>query len=55
MDIQPESIFENPPERLRTFWIYFQKADDNDTKEIVLEALSKAMTKTPKPINAGTP
>ena len=49
LDIVPQSIFENPPESLRTFRVYIQKADNTKAKEVVLTSLQKALNTAPKP------
>jgi len=36
-DIMPENLFNNPAESYPTFWTYLQKADNNKTKELVLQ------------------
>ena len=43
----PRSIFSYPKEYLRTFWVYFQKAENTKAKEVVLQALNNAMIKLP--------
>jgi hypothetical protein len=45
--VVPQSIFSYPKEYLRTFWVYFQKAENNKAKEIVLQALKNALVKLP--------
>ena len=47
MNEVPRSIFSYPKEYLRTFWVYFQKAENTKAKEVVLQALNNAMIKLP--------
>lgn len=49
-DIMPENLFNNPAESYPTFWTYLQKADNNKTKELVLQWLQEAMIATPPPV-----
>lgn len=46
-NIPPQSIFQYPQEYLRTFWVYFQKAENTKAKEVVLQALRNAMVNMP--------
>jgi hypothetical protein len=50
LDIVPQSLFDYPPEYLRTFWVYIQKCDNTKAKEVVLTALQKALEKVPAPV-----
>jgi hypothetical protein len=43
----PRSIFSYPKEYLRTFWVYIQKAENNKAKDVVLQALRRAMINLP--------
>ena len=43
----PHSIFSYPKEYLRTFWVYLQKAENNKAKDVVLQALRRAMINLP--------
>ena len=43
----PRSIFSYPKEYLRTFWVYLQKAENNKAKDVVLQALRRAMINLP--------
>ena len=36
-----------PKEYLRTFWVYFQKAENTKAKDVVLQALRKCYGKIP--------
>ena len=47
MDVLPESIFNAPPEALWVYRVYFQKADNNKTKDKVLQALGEALVNVP--------
>lgn len=47
LDIVPKSIFKYPREYLRTFWVYFQKAENTKAKDVVLQAIRKAMVNMP--------
>jgi len=47
LDIVPKSIFKYPKEYLRTFWVYFQKAENTKAKDVVLQAIRKAMVNMP--------
>lgn len=47
MNVPPQSIFSYPPEYLRTFWVYFQKAENTKAKDVVLQALRMAMVRMP--------
>lgn len=49
LNIVPQSLFENPPESLRTFWVYLQKCDDTKAKTVVITALQKALNNVPPP------
>jgi hypothetical protein len=44
----PESIFKSPPEYLPTYWIYLQKAENGEAKEVVLSALQQALVEVPQ-------
>lgn len=46
-NIPPQSLFQYPQEYLRTFWVYFQKAENTKAKEVVLQALRNAMVRMP--------
>ena len=46
-NIPPQSLFQYPQEYLRTFWVYFQKAENTKAKEVVLQALRNAMVNMP--------
>jgi hypothetical protein len=46
-DKVPQSMFSYPPEYLRTFWVYFQKAENTKAKDVVLQALRNAMMRLP--------
>ena len=46
----PQSMFDNPPEYLPTFWIYVQKADNTKAKDAVLSALQEALVNVPAPV-----
>ena len=46
-NIPPQSIFSYPQEYLRTFWVYFQKAENTKAKDVVLQALRNAMIRLP--------
>ena len=43
----PKSMFQYPKEYLRTFWVYFQKAENTKAKDVVLQALRNAMVRLP--------
>ena len=43
----PKSLFQYPKEYLRTFWVYFQKAENTKAKDVVLQALRNAMVRLP--------
>lgn len=43
----PQSMFSYPQEYLRTFWVYFQKAENTKAKEATLQALRNAMVRLP--------
>ena len=43
----PKSMFSYPQEYLRTFWVYFQKAENTKAKDVVLQALRSAMVRLP--------
>ena len=47
LNVPPQSIFSYPQEYLRTFWVYFQKAENTKAKEVVLQALRNAMVRMP--------
>jgi hypothetical protein len=47
MNIVPQSLFIYPQEYLRTFWVYFQKAENTKAKDVVLQALRQAMVRLP--------
>ena len=47
LDIVPQSMFRYPQEYLRTFWVYFQKAENTKAKDVVLQALRNAMIRLP--------
>lgn len=47
LDVVPQSLFKYPREYLRTFWVYFQKAENTKAKEVVLQALRNAMVNMP--------
>lgn len=47
LNVVPKSIFQYPQEYLRTFWVYFQKAENTKAKDVVLQALRNAMVKMP--------
>ena len=47
LDIVPQSMFSYPQEYLRTFWVYFQKAENTKAKDVVLQALRNAMMRLP--------
>ena len=53
LDIVPESLFNNPPESLWTFWVYLQKADDTKAKTVVMQAIQKALNNAPPPAQMG--
>ena len=38
LDVVPKSLFKYPKEYLRTFWVYFQKAENTKAKDVVLQA-----------------
>ena len=46
-NIPPQSLFQYPQEYLRTFWVYFQKAENTKAKDVVLQALRNAMVRLP--------
>lgn len=43
----PQSMFDYPKEYLRTFWVYFQKAENTKAKDVALQALRNAMVRLP--------
>jgi hypothetical protein len=47
LNVVPQSIFKYPREYLRTFWVYFQKAENTKAKDVVLQALKNAMMRLP--------
>ena len=47
LDIIPKSLFKYPKEYLRTFWVYFQKAENTKAKDVVLQAIRNAMVNMP--------
>lgn len=47
INVVPKSIFNNPPESLRTFWVYLQKADNTSSKDVILGALQQALNNVP--------
>lgn len=47
LDVVPQSLFKYPREYLRTFWVYFQKAENTKAKEVVLMAIRNAMVNMP--------
>lgn len=47
LDVVPKSIFKYPKDYLRTFWVYFQKAENTKAKDVVLQAIRKAMVNMP--------
>ena len=47
LDIVPQSMFKYPREYLRTFWVYFQKAENTKAKDVVLQAIRNAMVNMP--------
>ena len=47
LDIVPKSLFKYPKEYLRTFWVYFQKAENTKAKDVVLQAIRNAMVNMP--------
>ena len=47
LDVVPKSLFEYPKEYLRTFWVYFQKAEKTKAKDVVLQAIRNAMVNMP--------
>ena len=47
LNVVPKSIFQYPQEYLRTFWVYFQKAENTKAKDVVLQALRNAMVNMP--------
>ena len=47
LNVVPKSLFQYPQEYLRTFWVYFQKAENTKAKDVVLQALRNAMVKMP--------
>ena len=47
LNVVPQSIFKYPREYLRTFWVYFQKAENTKAKEVVLQAIRNAMINMP--------
>ena len=47
LDVVPQSMFSYPQEYLRTFWVYFQKAENTTAKDVVLQALRNAMMRMP--------
>lgn len=55
LDHVPRSIFQYPKEYLRTFWVYFQKAENTKAKEVVLQAIRNAMVNMPLVQPAQTP
>ena len=47
INVVPKSMFNNPPESLRTFWVYLQKADNTPSKDVILGALQQALNNVP--------
>jgi len=47
LDVVPKSLFKYPKEYLRTFWVYFQKAEKTKAKDVVLQAIRNAMVNMP--------
>ena len=47
LNVVPQSMFKYPREYLRTFWVYFQKAENTKAKEVVLQAIRNAMVNMP--------
>lgn len=47
LDVVPQSLFKYPREYLRTFWVYFQKAENTKAKDVVLQAIRNAMVNMP--------
>jgi hypothetical protein len=47
LNVVPQSLFKYPREYLRTFWVYFQKAENTKAKEVVLQAIRNAMINMP--------
>lgn len=47
LDVVPKSLFKYPKEYLRTFWVYFQKAENTKAKDVVLQAIRNAMVNMP--------
>ena len=47
LNVVPQSMFKYPREYLRTFWVYFQKAENTKAKDVVLQALRNAMVNMP--------
>ena len=47
LNIVPQSMFKYPREYLRTFWVYFQKAENTKAKDVVLQAIRNAMVNMP--------
>ena len=47
LDIIPKSLFKYPKDYLRTFWVYFQKAENTKAKDVVLQAIRNAMVNMP--------
>lgn len=47
LNIVPKAIMNNPPEAYQTFRIYLQKAENTSAKDVVLQALTVAMSKLP--------
>lgn len=47
LNVVPQSMFSYPQEYLRTFWVYFQKAENTKAKDVVLQALRNAMIRLP--------
>ena len=47
LDVVHKSLFKYPQEYLRTFWVYFQKAEKTKAKDVVLQAIRNAMVNMP--------
>ena len=47
LNVVPQSMFKYPREYLRTFWVYFQKAENTKAKDVVLQAIRNAMVNMP--------
>ena len=47
LNVVPKSLFQYPREYLRTFWVYFQKAENTKAKDVVLQAIRNAMVNMP--------